>query len=101
VFRPDGRDLWAFSTGPVAHFHDRWFTDARAVCVQLGDAGQVKGWMLVGGSRITLNGEPIVELDRRVRAATLRMVNGRRTIELSEPANLVSSPGESGVRKVG
>jgi hypothetical protein len=101
VFRPDGRDLWAFSTGPTARFHDRWFSDGRATCIQLGDAGQVKGCILVGGSRIELNGEPILALDRRVRAATLKMVNGRPVVETSEPATVTNSIGDCNVRKAG
>ena len=101
VSRPGGRDIWAFSTGETARFHDRWFTDARATCVQMDDADRITGCALVSGSRIELNGEPVLALDRCVRAATLSVVDGHQIIELSEPAKVLSSARAQIVRKAG
>ena len=91
VTRPGGRDIWAFSNGRSARFHDGWFTDARSTCVQLDDRGAVIGCALVSGSSVEVNGEPVLVLDRRVRAATISIVDGRPTIEVSEPATVVAS----------
>jgi len=91
VSRPGGRDIWAFSNGRRARFHDNWVTDARSTCVQLDDRGRVTGCVLVSGSSIEVNGEPLVVLDRPVRAATLTFRSGHPVIELSEPATVVAS----------
>jgi len=101
VFRPGGRDVWAFSSGGTARFHNNWFTDARVACVQLDDAGRVTGCALIDGSRIDIDGPPLVELDQRVRAATMSVIQGHTTIELSEPAQVVSSSRDRNVRKAG
>ncbi len=91
VTRPGGRDIWAFSNGRSARFHDGWLTDARSTCVQLDDRGTVIGCALVSGSSVEVNGQPVLKLDRRVRAATISIVNGHPTIETSEPARVVAS----------
>ena len=90
VSRPGGRDLWAFSSGPTARFHDGCVTDARATCVQLDDEGHVTGCALVSGSKIEINGETLLSLDRPVRAAALSVVNGHPVVELSEPARILA-----------
>jgi hypothetical protein len=69
--------------------------------VQLNEAGQITGCVLVSGSRIEIDGEPIIELDRRVRAATLSVVGGHTIVELSEPAKVLTSAGERTIRKAG
>ncbi|RPI57019.1 MAG: hypothetical protein EHM55_03380, partial [Acidobacteria bacterium] len=91
ITRPGGRDIWAFSKGRSARFHDGWVTDARSTCVQLDDKGAIVGCALVAGSSVEVNGEPVLVLDRRVRAATISVVGGHSTIELSEPATIVAS----------
>jgi len=101
VSRPGGSDIWAFSSGRTARFHNQWFTDGRTTCVQLNEAGQITGCVLVSGSRIEIDGEPIIELDRRVRAATLSVVGGHTIVELSEPAKVLTSAGERTIRKAG
>ena len=101
VSRPGGRDIWAFSSGRTARFHDGWVTDARSACVQLNDSGQVTGCVLVSGSRIEVDGEPLLALDRHVRAATLSIVDGHPVIELSEPATVLATPRERLIRKAG
>jgi hypothetical protein len=91
VSRPGGRDVWAFSSGRTARFHEECVTDARVTCVHLDDEGHVTGLAFVSGSKVEINGEPLLSLDRRVRAATLSVVNGHHVIELSEPAKVLAS----------
>lgn len=91
VTRPGGRDIWAFSSGRHARFHDGWFTDARSTCIQLDETGAVVGCVLVSGSTLEINGEPILVLDRPVRAATISVAGGLPIIELSEPVRIVAS----------
>ena len=52
----------------------------------MDDEGHVTGCALVSGSKLEVNGEPLLSLDRRVRAAALSVVDGRQVLELSEPA---------------
>jgi hypothetical protein len=101
VSRPGGRDIWAFSSGTSARFHDGWFTDARTTCVQLNESGNVVGCALTAGSRIDVDGESLITLDRPVRAAALSIVEGRPVVELSEPATVVACAFEQVIRKAG
>ncbi len=91
VTRPGGRDIWAFSSGRNARFHQGLFTDARVTCVQLDETGAVIGCVLMSGSTVEINGEPILVLDRPVRAATITITRGRPAVELSDPATVVAS----------
>lgn len=91
VFRPDGRDLWVFSSGGRTRFHDGWTTDARVTCVRLDENGHVVGCILVSGSTVEVNGEPLIALDRPVRAATLSLMAGTPALETSEPASILAS----------
>jgi hypothetical protein len=88
VSRPGRRDVWAFSSGRSARFHEGWVTDARSTCVRMDDEGHVTGCVFVSGSRIEINGEPLLSVDRKVRAAVLSVVDGRPVIELSDPAKV-------------
>jgi hypothetical protein len=101
VSRPGSRDIWAFSSGTSARFHDGWFTDARVICVRLNESGDVIGCVLTSGSKVEVDGEPLIALDRPVRAATLSIVDGRPVIELSEPAKVVACAFEHVIRKAG
>ena len=101
VSRPGGRDVWAFSSGRTARFHDGWVTDARTACVQLDESGQVTGCVLVSGSKIEVDGERLLALDRHVRAATLTIVDGRPVVELSDPATVLATARERKIRKAG
>jgi hypothetical protein len=101
VSRPGSRDVWAFSDGTATRFHEGWSTDARTTCVQLNESGDVAGCVLISGSRVEIGGEPLITLDRAVRAATLSIVDGRRQIELSEPAKVVHCAFDHVVRKAG
>jgi hypothetical protein len=101
VSRPGSRDIWAFSTGTTVRFHDRFLTDARATCVQLDESGDVMGCVLISGSKVEVDGEPILALDRPVGAATLSIVDGRPMIEISDPAKVVACAFEHTVRKAG
>jgi hypothetical protein len=106
VLRPGGRDVWAFSSGDghPRRFHDDCITDARSACIRLNDEGQILGCVMVHGSKLEANGQTLFALDRQVRAATLSIVDGRPSIELSEPANFLPSMlvvSERGARKAG
>jgi hypothetical protein len=54
----------------------------------MDDEGHVTGCVFVSGSRIEINGEPLLSVDRKVRAAVLSVVDGRPVIELSDPAKV-------------
>jgi hypothetical protein len=82
------RDVWAFSGGRTARFHDGWVTDARWALVRMDDRSRTTGFAFVWGSVIEIDGTPLVLLDRRVRAAALSMTDGFPVLELSEPAEI-------------
>jgi hypothetical protein len=91
VSRPGGRDMWVFSSGGMTRFHDGWVTDARLAVVRTDEAGRVTGCVLVSGSRLDVNGEPLLRVDRPVRAATLSVTAEGPVVELSEAAQVHTS----------
>jgi hypothetical protein len=83
-----GQDIWAFSTGRVTRFGDGFVTDARSACVCMDTEGRVTRVTLVAGSKVKVDGDALLVLDRQVRAATVSLAGGRRVLELSEPAEV-------------
>jgi hypothetical protein len=88
VSRPGRSDVWAFASGHRATFHTGWLTDADSTCVSVDEDGAVIGCVLVSGSRVDVNGKPLLWLDRRVRGAALYRAEGRLVLVLSQPARI-------------
>ncbi len=88
VSRQGRRDVWAFAGGHRATFEKRWVTDAHSTCVSVDDTGAVLACVFVSGSRVDVDGKPLLWLDRRVRGAALYLSGGRPVLALSQPARI-------------
>lgn len=86
------RDVVIFSSdGRPVQFHGDWLTDARAAWIRLDGTGRAEACVLINGSTLIVDGEPILRTSRAVGCAAARCRPREAVIELSEPTDLSTS----------
>jgi hypothetical protein len=92
VTTPEHRDVLLFSAGQGATCcHTGWQTDGRAACVRLNDRQDLWAGFLVNGSVLARDGQDLFRTDRPVDFAAILVQAGQTHIELSEPAEVVTT----------
>jgi hypothetical protein len=86
------RDVLLFSAGQgVTSCHTGWRTDARAACVRLSERQELWAGFLVDGSVLALDGQDVLRVDKQICFAAILVRAGQTRIELSEPAEVVTT----------
>src|SRR5687767_13555203 len=92
VTTQEHRDVILFSAGHGAtSCHTGWQTDSHAACVRLNEQQEVTAGFLVNGSILTRDGRDLLRVDRPIRFAAILVQAGQTRIELSEPAEVVTT----------